>query len=365
VPPSLSVSPSAGPVGSVVTVHFGPASNGCVTPAFESPGGIGEPLPYVGPLGAPDGVHGADDFVIPSVIESSLPQASVPVSPGTYRFVLACDTTNNPATLSTVSVAFTVTPSLPPSFVGAATTADGNGYWLVQAGGGVFSYGNARFYGSLPGEGIVPTDQVVGLAATPDGKGYWLVSADGGVFSFGDAAFLGSMGGQRIDQPVVGIASTSDGNGYWLVSATGTVYPFGDATLSGQLDQVPNEPIVGIAPSPDGNGYWEVAADGGVFAFGDAPFHGSMGGQPLDQPVVGLAVDVQTGGYWEHRRHAVRARHPVGGRRRGRVRLRRRRVLRQRGLSRRAWRRVQIRRIRRPRGGRRAPPAGRSHRSSA
>ena len=36
---------------------------------------------------------------------------------------------------------------------------------------------------------------IVGMAATPDGRGYWLVAADGGIFSFGDAVFYGSTGG--------------------------------------------------------------------------------------------------------------------------------------------------------------------------
>ena len=31
------------------------------------------------------------------------------------------------------------------------------------------------------------------MAATPSGGGYWLVAADGGIFSFGSAAFYGSM----------------------------------------------------------------------------------------------------------------------------------------------------------------------------
>src|SRR5664279_4910510 len=35
---------------------------------------------------------------------------------------------------------------------------------------------------------------VVGIAATADGGGYWLVAADGGVFTFGDARFAGSLG---------------------------------------------------------------------------------------------------------------------------------------------------------------------------
>ena len=49
-----------------------------------------------------------------------------------------------------------------------------------------------RFYGSMGGH---PLNQpVVGMAATPDGKGYWLVAADGGIFAFGDARFYGSTG---------------------------------------------------------------------------------------------------------------------------------------------------------------------------
>ena len=41
--------------------------------------------------------------------------------------------------------------------------------------------------------------------ATTDGKGYWLVAADGGIFTFGDAGFYGSMGGQHLNAPVVDI----------------------------------------------------------------------------------------------------------------------------------------------------------------
>ena len=36
--------------------------------------------------------------------------------------------------------------------------------------------------------------------------GYWLVAADGGVFSFGDAGFYGSLGGVVLNAPVVGVA---------------------------------------------------------------------------------------------------------------------------------------------------------------
>ncbi|HVX21305.1 MAG TPA: hypothetical protein VHB02_08155 [Acidimicrobiales bacterium] len=45
------------------------------------------------------------------------------------------------------------------------------------------------------------------MAATPDANGYWLVGADGGVFSFGDAGFYGSMGGQHLNGPIYSITA--------------------------------------------------------------------------------------------------------------------------------------------------------------
>jgi hypothetical protein len=33
---------------------------------------------------------------------------------------------------------------------------------------------------------------VSGMAATNSGRGYWLVGADNGIFTFGDARFFGS-----------------------------------------------------------------------------------------------------------------------------------------------------------------------------
>jgi len=183
--PTLSVSPTSGPVGSVVTVTFGPSDDGC--------GGVGFGSSAV-PTGAflPLLDRGSQHFVIPATIGGPAPAPFASVSPGDYQFNLACDTSNNPATLRTVSVPFTVIPPLPPHFVGIASTPDGKGYWLAQSNGGVYSYGDAAFYGSLPGLGISPVSEVTGIAATKDGHGYWLVGADGGVFAFGDAAFYGS-----------------------------------------------------------------------------------------------------------------------------------------------------------------------------
>ena len=49
---------------------------------------------------------------------------------------------------------------------------------------------------------------VVGMATTPGGAGYWEVAADGGIFSFGDAPFYGSMGGKTLNKPVVGMTAS-------------------------------------------------------------------------------------------------------------------------------------------------------------
>jgi hypothetical protein len=127
----------------------------------------------------------------------------------------------------------------------SADAAGDQGYWLVAADGGVFSFGDANFYGSMGGQHL--NAPVVGMASTPDGKGYWLVAADGGVFSFGDATFDGSLGGTALGELVVGISSTHLG-GYLMVTGQGSAYDFGEAVYLGSADLYNlNEPIVGAA----------------------------------------------------------------------------------------------------------------------
>jgi hypothetical protein len=60
-----------------------------------------------------------------------------------------------------------------------------------------------------------------------------LVAADGGIFTFGDARFFGSTGALALNEPIVGMAATPDGNGYWMVAADGGVFSFGDAQYHG------------------------------------------------------------------------------------------------------------------------------------
>ena len=181
----------------------------------------------------------------------------------------------------------------------------GAGYWLVAADGGVFTFGDAPFFGSIPGRNISLNAPVVGMARTPSGKGYWLVAGDGGVFTFGDAPFFGSIPGTNtsLNAPVVGMAATPSGKGYWLVAGDGGVFTFGGAPFFGSIPGQNislNAPVVGMATTPSGKGYWLVAGDGGVFTFGGAPFFGSIPGTntSLNAPVVGMEATPSGKGYW-------------------------------------------------------------------
>jgi hypothetical protein len=188
------------------------------------------------------------------------------------------------------------TVALNEPVVGMATTPSSAGYWMVAGDGGVFTAGDAGFYGST---GNLRLNQpVVGMAATPDGKGYWFVAADGGVFAYGDAGFYGSTGNLHLNKPIVGMAATPDGKGYWLVASDGGVFTFGDAQFYGSTGNLRlNKPIVGMAADTTTGGYWLVAADGGVFSF-NAPFHGSAGNLRLNEPIVGMTSTPDNGGYW-------------------------------------------------------------------
>ena len=181
--------------------------------------------------------------------------------------------------------------------VAMVSTPTNGGYWLVASDGGIFSYGDAKFLGSTGA--IQLSSPIVGMAATPSGQGYWFVAADGGIFSFGDAKFHGSMGGQPLAKPIVGMASTTTGRGYWLVASDGGIFAFGAAKFYGSTGNIKlAKPIVGMVTSPSGAGYRFVASDGGIFCFGDAKFLGSAGGKPLAKPIVGMARTRQGDGYW-------------------------------------------------------------------
>jgi Bacterial Ig-like domain (group 3) len=186
--------------------------------------------------------------------------------------------------------------------VGIAGTPDGQGYWVATANGGISAFGDAKFYGDLPGLGKHVSD-VVAIASTFDGKGYYMVGADGGFFTFGDAKFYGSLPGINVHtQHVVGMVASPAGTGYLLVGWDGGVFTFGTVHFYGSLPglniHVTN--IRGSLLSSTGMGYVLVGSDGGAFIFGSGVnFYGSVPGQGIHvNNVVGIALTPDDGGYW-------------------------------------------------------------------
>ena len=353
---TMSATPLAGPVGTVVTLR-GNAGPGCGTSSFPTLNfgqGTTGPVEFIVVPVASDGAWSAT-FVIPSFVGGVATRGGygADVTPGPWQFQgPVCEGQVGPATTAPFQVTGTFSAQPSSRFVGIAATPTGMGYWLAQAGGGVFSYGNAAFHGSLPrgpgGLGVIPAAPISAIAATPSGGGYWLVGQDGGVFAFGDAGFYGSLPGAGVTPfgVVIGIIPTSSGHGYWLLGADGGVFAFGDAGFYGAprssgfgtavttLVATPQGtgymamPANGDAPltdgnatlppgrkpgpmtldalvsggaiTSDGNGYWEAGTDGGVFAFGNAGFFGSLPGLGVSPraPIVGMTSAPDGRGYW-------------------------------------------------------------------
>ena len=299
---SLAISATSGPVGSVIRVSgtYSSASF-CEGVEFRETGANQNGYVELFPAQAANGSFAAR-LVIPSYLGSSGSGTGIiPVQPGTYQVALVpgvhCAATSPPPPL-TFHVTSTAVP--PGRFVAIVPTPDGKGYWLAQAGGGVYSFGNAGFFGSVPGLGITPAAPIVGMAATADGRGYWLVGADGGVFAFGDAPFDGSaISPPSVAVPFAAISRPARATGYYAEAVIGKVVQFGTTANSAQGVEA-DAFFSGLAITPDGQGVWQVGTDGGVFAWGNAGFYGSLPGEGIvpNSPVVGIASTPDARGYW-------------------------------------------------------------------
>lgn len=123
--------------------------------------------------------------------------------------------TNDGANATTVSSLAMTAPAGAPGApgspgatgpAGAPAPAGNGGYYMVAGDGGVFTFGGAKFYGSMGGQHL--NFPIVGMSVTPGDGGYILYASDGGVFCFGNAVFAGSEGGTHLASPVVGGAAS-------------------------------------------------------------------------------------------------------------------------------------------------------------
>jgi hypothetical protein len=181
-------------------------------------------------------------------------------------------------------------PRLPPltAAVTGWTPRPEGGAWEVASDGMVFGR-HAPNLGSLGGHHL--SQPIVGIAATHTGGGYWLVASDGGIFTFGDARFYGSTGGVQLNQPIVGMAPALDGRGYWLVASDGGIFTFGDAHFSGSVAGRASAPVESIARS--GLGYVTTLADGSVWQFGPGEHAAKVLQLPIPRTYVAAEAQSQ------------------------------------------------------------------------
>ncbi len=91
-----------------------------------------------------------------------------------------------------------------------------------------------------------PTRPIVGGLITATGAGYWLVTDDGGLFSFGDAPFYGSANVYNPNQPIIGMSRSITG-GYWMATRDGGIFSF-NASFHGSANVYhPSQPMTNIA----------------------------------------------------------------------------------------------------------------------
>ncbi|HET9060176.1 MAG TPA: G1 family glutamic endopeptidase [Acidimicrobiales bacterium] len=282
--PLYLAAPANGPVEAFPTAYDGQTDSFRVTfgntalvplpvAALSAPTAAPPPLPSPPPtagrpatgpgyfLGAPDGgvfAYGADHFA--GAASGAEDLAGQSASPGALAAQLAGGALGGPV-------------------AAMATTPDKGGYWMMTTTGGVFSFGDAQWYGSLTAMGGVSVPMSA-MAPTPDGRGYWLVSLTGGVYSFGDARFAGSCTPSICAFLAVGMVASSSGRGYWLLLQNCEMVPFGDAPHIADTDcqtaaGTTFTPATWAVPTPDRQGYWVMLADGTVFAEGDATSFGT------------------------------------------------------------------------------------------
>ena len=110
--------------------------------------------------------------------------------------------------------------------------ARGQGYWLVAADGGIFTFGDAKFFGSVPGVACASAGRRR-WRATPTGNGYWLLCRNG------VGLHVRRRDHHRSPWPGWGAAPSSASRRHRTATATGS------PTRSGRSSRSANAPYYG------------------------------------------------------------------------------------------------------------------------
>jgi peptidoglycan hydrolase-like protein with peptidoglycan-binding domain len=158
-------------------------------------------------------------------------------------------------------------------------TPSGNGYWLLDTTGRVFTFGDAQHFGNGPSlpTWFGRTDNYVDMSPTPSGNGYYLLSKYGKVHFFGDGTDFGGLQNAVITEfDVETVRIVSSGIGYYVLFSDGRVSEFGAPSVPhlGDLRGSKGSRFVDMAVNSAGDGYGLLQADGFFRAFGNFAFRG-------------------------------------------------------------------------------------------
>lgn len=161
-----------------------------------------------------------------------------------------------------------------PFLFSCATRPQYDGYWQVNAAGGVFAFGAAETY--LPNRKSENFEAILTIRSTPTGLGYYTLGGGGEIIPYGDAVHYGMIINRKLNTK--DMALTPSGNGYWVLTADGHVQAHGDAIWRGDAEvsgEMPSEAPIqaeSIEAHPNGAGYWILRSDGLVTGHGIADY---------------------------------------------------------------------------------------------
>ncbi len=181
------------------------------------------------------------------------------------------------------------------------------GFWTLETNGRVHAYGAAQHFGNGQDyPSAVDQNDFIDIAVTHTGNGYWLLRRTGGVYSFGDAQYMtGFYQGVEytgelpsalvLEFTATAIAGHPTEMGYWITDSYGLVGNFGAADNVGEMSApFPSGLPAAITPTPTGNGYWILWPNGQIFNFGDATNAGQANGGSFAGTGSNLYSDMTT-----------------------------------------------------------------------